>query len=249
MSHKDYYDNPVQLSCECDNCTKGNGKHCNGFIVYCDICKFHIVKKFNKCHNCPAKICTRCLEVGHFLSCNLCRYISCYACHTTSILQRGCKLNVFLRDIQQKFTICAYCNKEKVHVVHIFTECVYKKPMCCICLGSIPKLKREIADVNEIINHILCDPSRIVSEYWAEDFENNQVIFAKDIDKCKDGDNFRYCAWCCRKMCIIHNKEINNAPKNSLCLHDKCVELYKKHYFGTVVPSCSAKFCTICKRT
>jgi hypothetical protein len=227
--------------CECSNCRdyKLVGGYCfrNQHIIYCDICKFSLSQdNLNKCYNCTAKICNTCLKKGKFKRCKKCKKPLCVRCYQKD--NKGtCFCGETACDTQRGDTKCYYCNKKRRHITHTFYECIVsQKEMCCDCYGSIPRLQQELAVIKDLLNNKLCDPAKIVNDYWQDDFDKNHIMFAKNIGAC---NNLVNCAECGRTLCIVHDNDIEKGALGGSFVHGRCYEQYRWYlhsYANLVLP-------------
>jgi hypothetical protein len=168
----------------------------------CSFCKKLICEYYNyRCQVCIGLACSTCLRDKFYNTQYCCkRLLVCINCHGPKKLC-SCCVNVCRLQIYN----CTYCNT-KSHIVDrkpLYCKgckAIQTRQVCCECSRSVPEIKAEIVDIKNTINHILCDPSKIVLEYWNDRYMNDCLV---DVNKFELHDTVE-CVKCSYTFCEFH---------------------------------------------
>jgi hypothetical protein len=166
----------------------------------CDYCNSKIDVATLTCCTCnhPRNICDYCYrdKDTQYLSCK-CGVKLCRHCYKNSYNQK-CSCGEYKCTIIRRATTCHFCKRNPVHVKKTSVEvCDYCATgcmimMCCRCFNKIPIIDPTLVDIKQTLSNILCDPSKIVVDYWDNDFREKLLIQPR---KLKNG-----CCGKCNKL-------------------------------------------------
>jgi hypothetical protein len=157
----------------------------------------------HRCQICTGFFCGTCKPSRIYKSTDKCcnRITVCVACHGPELLcsccgSKTCRLQIYN---------CTYCNTKSHIVDHKKMYCqgckaTTNRHVCCECKKNVSKIKTDVVDIKNTINKILCDPSKIVLEYWNDRYMNDCLV---DVNKFEIHDTVQ-CVKCSCTLCEFH---------------------------------------------
>jgi hypothetical protein len=118
--------------------------------------------------------------------------------------------------------MCSFCNHcvkhiERSLILYRYTYNTREEiKMCCACLKFMNAINwdLECSNIKQLLSNMLCDPSKIVLEYWNNDYQKEEQSFIRNYKSLLRDIS---CTNCKKKI-----TKLNVCDKNGNCKCDNC---------------------------